>query len=148
MASVIINGATFPPLAVRDPLRGLLPDWVLDETRTEIRVPERVRCLTCEEESATPSALVKIGSNPQPGLIVLHPEFYIPNTATGEALRAHELYHIMQRRSIPDFEQKFVQAALKTEREGLPPWENPYEKPAYEFEQRVKEMLSYQGYEE
>ena len=100
MASVIISGGASAPQALRDPLRGIMPDWVLDSTRT------------------------------------------------GEALRAHELYHIMQRRSIPDFEQKFVQAALKTEREGLPPWENPYEKPAYEFEQRVKEMLSYQGYED
>ena len=92
--------------------------------------------------------MVKIGSNPESGLIVLHPDFYKPGTATGEALRAHELYHIWQRSVIPDFPDKFAQLAKETEAAGLDPWENPYEKPAYEFEQRVKAYLLKQGYPE
>ena len=37
MASVqIIN---FP--SKQDPLRGIIPDWILDATETQIRVPER-----------------------------------------------------------------------------------------------------------
>jgi hypothetical protein len=77
---------------------------------------------------------------------VLHPDYYHPGTATGEALRAHELYHIWQRSIIPDFPKKFSQLAKQTETAGLDPWENPLEKPAYEFEQQVKEYLLAQGY--
>ena len=90
--------------------------------------------------------MVKIGSNPEPGLIVLHPNFYKPGTATGEALRAHELYHIWQRSFIPDFPEMFAELAKQTEKAGLDPWENPYEKPAYEFEQQVKAYLLSKGY--
>ena len=130
---------------LQDPLYNIVPTWILENTRTEIRVPERV-CATCAAEwfvtpSRHPSAMVKIGSNPEPGLIVLHPDFYTPLTASGEALRAHELFHVDQRRQDPDFAAKFARAADETERRGLPPWENPYEKPAYEFEQAVKKHL-------
>jgi hypothetical protein len=90
--------------------------------------------------------LVKIGSNPEPGLIVLHPNFYKPGTATGEALRAHELYHIWQRSFIPDFPEMFAELAKQTEKAGLDPWENPYEKPAYEFEQQVEAYLLKKGH--
>jgi len=90
--------------------------------------------------------LVKIGSNPKDGVIVLHPDFYTPGTATGEALRAHELYHIWQRSFIPNFPEEFAQLARETEAAGLDPWENPYEKPAYEFEQQVKTYLLARGY--
>ena len=90
--------------------------------------------------------MVKIGSNPEPGVIVLHPEYYKPGTATGEALRAHELYHIWQRSVIPDFPNQFAQLAKQTEEAVLDPWENPYEKPAYEFEQQVKAYLLSKGY--
>ena len=89
--------------------------------------------------------MVKIGSNPEPGIIVLHPDFYTPGTATGEALRAHELFHIWQRSFIPDFPERIAELARKTEAAGLDPWENPYEKPAYEFEQRVKAYLVTKG---
>jgi hypothetical protein len=129
----------------QDPLYNIVPSWVLENTRTEVRVPERV-CATCaggfiRVPSRHPNALVKIGSNPEPGVIVLHPEYYDPTTASGQALRAHELYHIGQRQLDPDFAQKFASAAEVTERRGLPPWENPYEKPAYEFEKAVKKHL-------
>ena len=89
--------------------------------------------------------MVKIGSNPKAGLIVLHPNFYKPGTATGEALRAHELYHVWQRSVYPDFENLFSKFAKETEEAGLEPWDNPYEKPAYEFEQKVKAHLLTQG---
>ena len=132
-----------------DPLRGLMPDWILDTTTTEVRVPERVRCVTCLAgltPGASPNRLVKIGSNPEEGVIVLHPDYYTPGTATGEALRAHELYHIWQRQTYPNFEREFARVASETEQAGLPPWENPYEKPAYEFEEKVKAHLVARGY--
>ena len=142
MASVILNAVS------NDPLRGLIPDWILNNTRTEVTVPERV-CVTCDGPSDGydgPSALVKIGSNPDRGVIQLHPDYYTPQTAGGEALRAHELYHVWQREVYPNFEQDFLQAAIDTEKAGLPPWENPFEKPAYEFEAQVRDHLLEQGY--
>ena len=132
-----------------DPLRGIIPDWVLDNTRTEVRVPERVVCISCTDtnpHNTSSNRLVKIGSNPERGLIILHPDHYTAQTASGEALRAHELYHVWQREVYPDFENLYLAAALETEDAGLDPWENPYEKPAYEFEQQVKEHLIAKGY--
>ena len=79
-------------------------------------------------------------------MIVLHPDFYKPQTATGEALRAHELYHVWQRSVYPNFEKLFSDAAVATELARMEPWDNPYEKPAYEFEERVKEYLLSKGY--
>ena len=131
-----------------DPLYKIVPDWILEGTVTQIRVPERVECRTCEAPSPSANRLVKIGANPEPGLIVLHPDFYHPRTATGEALRAHELYHVWQREVYPDFEKRFLEAAQATEDAGLDPWENPFEKPAYEFEEKVKDHLRARGYAE
>ena len=34
-----IQTITYP--AAAEPLRGLLPDWVLDSTSTQVRVPDR-----------------------------------------------------------------------------------------------------------
>jgi hypothetical protein len=79
---------------------------------------------------------------------VLHPSYYQPGTATGEALRAHELFHIQQRGEIPGFAKKFADAAQRTHDQGLKPWENPYEIPAYEFEEAVKAYLLARGYPE
>ena len=129
-----------------DPLYNIVPDWILEGTVTQIRVPERVLCVTCTGLHPSANRLVKIGSNPEPGGIVLHPDYYTPRTATGEALRAHELYHVWQREVYPNFEERFLQAALETEQAGLDPWENPFEKPAYEFEEKVKEHLLARGY--
>ena len=81
-------------------------------------------------------------------MIVLHPDFYKPETATGEALRAHELYHVWQRSIDPDFANKFARVADEIEAAGKQPWDNPYEKPAYEFEESVKQYLLRQGYKE
>ena len=89
--------------------------------------------------------MVKIGSNPEKGLIVLHPDYYEAGTATGEALRAHEMYHVMQRMQEPGFDKAFSAEAIRTEQAGKAPWENPYEAPAYKFEQQVKEHLLKQG---
>lgn len=131
-----------------DPLYNIVPDWILEGTVTQIRVPEKVLCVTCTDVHPSANKLVKIGSNPEPGVIVLHPDYYTPRTATGEALRAHELYHVWQREVYPNFEERFLQAALETEQAGLDPWENPFEKPAYEFEVKVKEHLLARGYPE
>lgn len=100
--------------------------------------------------AASPAALVKIGSNPDPDTIVLHPRYYRPwqFTATQEALRAHEYYHVWQRANIDDFESVFHENAVATEKAGLDPWENPLEEPAYDFEQMVKQELLSQGYPE
>lgn len=127
-----------------DPLRGFIPDDILNSTQVELRVPERV-CVECAQ-AYSPGAMVKVGSNPRQGLIVLHPSHYRPGTATGEALRGHELYHEWQRRNVPDFDRAFAQEAARIESQRLPPWANAYERPAYEFEATVKEMLLAQGY--
>ena len=34
-----IQSITYP--ASQEPLRGIIPDWILDGTETQIRVPER-----------------------------------------------------------------------------------------------------------
>lgn len=128
-----------------DPLLGLLPDWVLTDTETRIEVPARI-CESCCARVAQPIALIKVGSNPGPRLIILHPDYYKKGTATGEALRAHELFHVWQRSVVPNFNEAFTKEAIRVERAGLQPWDNGFERPAYQFEQMVKERLLEQGF--
>jgi hypothetical protein len=90
--------------------------------------------------------LVKIGGNPSPYLIELHPSYYQEGTAEGEALRAHELCHVQQRERIPDFALLFDQMARATEAAGMPPWENPYEKECYQLEEVVRQDLLARGF--
>lgn len=131
-----------------DPLAEFVPTWILEETRVHIKVPQRV-CVNCPKPmSRRPwsGGLTKIGSNPGPRDIELHPDYYQRCTATGEALRAHEYFHVWQRSVVPDFDQAFTREAIRTENLGLPPWENGFERPAYQFEQQVKERLLERGY--
>jgi len=67
-------------------------------------------------------------------------------TASGEALRAHELFHVYQRSVLPNFEELFAQEAIQTERAGRMPWENGFERPAYLFEQAVRARLLERGF--
>ena len=126
-----------------DPLEEFLPPDLLRRTQLVVDVPSRV-AIYCA--SATTDGLVKVGSNPAPWLIVLHPEFYLAGTATGEALRAHEMFHVWQRTVVPNFDAEFAKEAAITEADGKEPWENPYEKPAYAFEQDIKQKLIERGF--
>ena len=131
----------------KDPLADFLPAWVLAETVTRIEVPAKF-CESCCARFEGPSAFIKIGSNPGPRLIILHPDYYKKGTATGEALRAHELFHVWQREVIPNFNQAFTKEAIRVEAAGLQPRDNGFERPAYQFEQMVKEALLAEGYPE
>ena len=117
--------------------------WILEEADLRVRVPERLaRIIKCASAS---SGLVKVGSNPRANEIHIHPEYYKPDTATGLALIAHELFHVGQRRVIPNFEEVFTIEAIRVERLGLMPWANGFEAPAYQFEQDVRARLIAQG---
>ena len=56
------------------------------------------------------------------------------NTAAGLALAAHELWHVKQRQSIPDFDRLYNEYAAKTPADQ--PWKNPLELEAYQVEAR------------
>ena len=69
------------------------------------------------------------------GIVILDPRFGNLDTAAGLALLAHELEHQDQWRSIPDFERQYAQENRTTPRDM--PWENPFEKAAYQKERAV-----------
>lgn len=94
----------------------------------------------------TPADWIRIGANPGPWQIVVHPDYYGTQTASQLALLAHELVHVRQREMIPNFNQVFTQAALTTKARGLPPQMNPYEQEAYLEEAKIKTALETQGY--
>ena len=58
------------------------------------------------------------------------------------------MFHIWQRSVVPGFDELFREAARLAEKDGLDPWTNPYEEPAYAFEDDVKQELLAQGYPE
>jgi len=99
-----------------------------------------------------PSELIKVGSNPDEDTIILHPRFFQPkeggSTATQEALRAHELFHVWQRAETPDFDHLFKAEAKRNQLRGGEPWDNIFEKQAYAFEIAVKKDLIQRGFPE
>lgn len=125
-------------------LSEFFPRELLERVDLQVAVPARV--VVCCAPAAQPSALVKVGANPGPEQIVIHPSFFNTRTAEGLALIGHELFHVMQRQTDPDFEERFEQAALETARRGLPPWANPFEAKAYAFERRLRAELERRGF--
>lgn len=90
-----------------------------------------------------PRALKTVGTTPGPDQILID-ESRLPliwSTPEGIALVAHELVHVEQWRTIPDFARKYSQAEEERIRLGLDPWDNIYEAPAYDMEHRVREDL-------
>lgn len=80
-----------------------------------------------------------------PGNITIHPDFFDLNTASGVALIAHEMYHQWQLQydqSIFDDYQYEEQRRLS---QGLPPWANRFEYPAYVFEAVFYELARRSG---
>lgn len=145
-----------PSDLTQDPLYDFFPDHLLRKVRVQIRVPDRVCDECCNRQAAlgfartrrSPDArgLIKIGSNPDENTIVLHPDYYKEGTASGEALRGHEMVHVQQREEIPDFERLFHEEAVRIEALGLKPWENKFERPAYEAERIMRDELLARGY--
>jgi len=64
--------------------------------------------------------------------IYLNPAYADFTTAAGQALLLHELVHVWQAQTIPNFLEVYSQAALQTPEEQ--PWLNPFECEAYLLE--------------
>lgn len=147
--SVIVG--RFPARYLRpevvDILSQFLPRQIVSRTDIDITVPHRMyACCTEAVVVHRPSVLVRAGTNPGVDEIIIHPEFFDTKTASGLALIAHEMWHNKQRYDIPDFDAVFAHWAIETERRGLPPWKNPLEVEAYDFEERVRQQLLEQGF--
>lgn len=146
----LVPGADLPDTVVRA-LSQWFPLDFLQKIDLQVAVPSRravVACPSLERSmaSVSPAALVRIGANPAPWQVVIHPEYYGETTASQIALIAHEATHVMQREADPKFAEKFTRAALATHAAGLAPWENPYEAEAYAAETRIRQALVAQGY--
>lgn len=76
--------------------------------------------------------------------VILDPNFGKLDTAAGMALLGHEILHVQQGETIPNFEELYDQAAQQTDPDR--PWENPYEAPAYALECRIWHSLVAQGW--
>lgn len=130
------------PQIIRDGLRGLIPDNVLDNTQLEVTVP-RLAGFTVFALVA-PGKWLAIGSAPSLGLIRIHPYYYAPETATGLALAGHELCHQTQWRTVPNFLAAYTAEEERTA--GQPPWSNRFEAECYATEQRIATLLRQRGY--
>ena len=75
--------------------------------------------------------------------IYIDPDFADWNTASGLALLAHERLHVEQKRTIPRFEELYAEAQEGVSRGR--PWDNPYERLAYERECAVYYRLIAEG---
>ena len=64
-------------------------------------------------------------------------------SAAGLALLAHELVHVRQSEEDPEFAEKYDAAARATPSDR--PWENPFERAAYNEEQRIYCALVAEG---
>lgn len=124
-------------------LSDFFPRDLLERVDLEVKVPASMLMVSCTPHAG---ATMKVGANPGPGEIVIHPRFFNTKTADGLALLAHEIFHVAQRERTSGFEERFTQAAIDTEQSGLPPWENPFEAEAYAFERQVRENLLRRGF--
>ena len=104
--------------------------------RVELREPMRLTPGCCGHHAGPPQALVKAGSSPYAGLILINPAFWAPDTLDGLRLIAHELKHQEQQQS-PFFDQVYDQQAAEAEALGLNQWQIPLEQEAYLFESWV-----------
>ena len=76
--------------------------------------------------------------------IWISPDYADFNTASGLALLAHEIIHVRQNESIPNFDIEYDRVARRTPADK--PWENQYEMEAYCEEARIYRELLAQGY--
>lgn len=123
------------PDQVIDRLQPYFPTLDLSTIRVELREPTRLTPGCCGHH-AGPMAMVKAGSSPYPGLIVINPAFWAPDDIDGLRLIAHELYHQWQEQD-PNFDAIYDAWAEEMVRQGRPSWENPLEQAAYLFERMV-----------
>ena len=124
------------PPEVIEHLQPYFPSLDLGTIRVELRVPMRLTPGCCGHHAGPPQALVKAGSSPYAGLIIINPDFWAPETLDGLRLIAHELVHQEQQRN-PFFDQLYDAQAAEAEAMGLPSWEIPLEREAYLFEAMV-----------
>lgn len=97
------------------------------------------------EDSCTPMALQRAASA-RPGVITVHPSLFDLTTASGLSLLAHELEHQRQFQQDPRSLHDYAREQRRIEQQNLPPWENKYERPAYEVEADVYEQAMAAGY--
>ena len=117
-------------------LQPYFPTLDLTTIRVELREPSRLVPGCCGHHAGPPQAMEKAGSSPYPGLIVINPEYWAPDTLEGLRLIAHELKHQEQQQN-PYFDQLYDAQAAEAEARGLEPWEIPLEREAYLFEAMV-----------
>lgn len=82
-----------------------------------------------------------MGSTLGPDLVAVHPKYFAPGTASGGALLAHEFFHVWQYEVVPNFIEQYAEEAARIEHEGKAPWDNGFERPAYQFERDVRQYL-------
>lgn len=131
------------PEIVKSSLRGEFSEAILQNTLLEIG-PPRLGAFVTYALMADKSWMA-IGSSPWPGLIIIHPGYYNPRTATGLALIAHELCHQVQQRTIPDFSTLYSREENRRIMAGQEPRENAFERPCYEAEARIRQALMAKG---
>lgn len=88
-------------------------------------------------------AYIRAGSS-SPGEIVLKEEMADLETAGGLALLAHEVTHQCQYSIIPDLDHLYELEEKRVK--GQPPYQNGFERPAYEKEAEVYWAAIAQGY--
>ena len=113
-------------------LQPLFPTLNLRSIQVQVTEPMSIAVCRC-----CPHAYIKAGSSPRPGLIMISPTFWNPESEEGHRLIAHEVYHQAQQTATPYFDALYDALAEEVERRGLPPWEHPMEVPAYNFEKGV-----------
>lgn len=86
------------------------------------------------------------GANPRLNLVVIRPEFWRPDHAQGLSLLVHEAYHNWQRQLLPDFDARYTSMVAQARQQGLPAWDTPLEKAAYQVEQEAYHWLVAQGW--
>ena len=136
----MIPNAIRLPERIKNAMDMLLPGLDADDVTFEVGLPALRAGTVC----TPPAALERIGSS-LPGRIVIHPTAWEPGTAAGVALIAHEMYHQRQFLSTPDFMEQYDREKRRVEARGLPPWENRFERPAYEFEAQVYRRALHDG---
>jgi len=132
------------PQIIRDGLRGLIPDNVLDNTQLEVTIPRLAGFMVFT--LVAPQRWLAVGSAPSLGLIRIHPYYYAPETATGLALAGHELCHQTQWRTVPNFLAAYTAEEERRIAAGQPPWSNRFEAECYAAEERIAALLRQRGY--
>lgn len=117
----------------------------LDIVNQDINVSAGMPAWVHESARAAEGHLVRAASA-LPGRITLLPSRYNLRTASGIALLAHELEHQRQFQRDPHAMDRYAIEQARVEANGLAPWENAYEKPAYRLEARVYREALTAGY--